>query len=258
MAPCNHIKRTTALGDDIFERCLNLRSKSGGSIISDLSDDMGDSPRRAIFPRTDSGEFAVPSGSASVPTASYRVLRSPPRASSGSEIRSRLLHRLGFAHKKPRDGPASNSFERSPVIRKDRTNAFQDVLKDDYGKHDNLLEAKSNSSMRSLSTSPGGLNRSRSSRSVSFDASVQVHLIPSHSDYSERVRPTLWPSGKEMQQDVVRNCVEFAAEGWDWTQCNEKMILYRGEPIHPVHFVAERNLNWHFCAVRAMQQSQQS
>lgn len=243
------------------------RSQSSSS-ISDLSDEVGERSRRTIFSRNDAScEFAGARGTTSVPTISCQVFRSRPRASSGSEIRCRLLNRLGFSKKRPtcsENSCSDSSVERFPVIRKDTTNAFQDVLKDDNGKCDKLLDARSRSSCsQPLSTaSPGdssasSTGRKERNRSVSFDASVKVHLIPSHADYSKRIRPTLWTSGPEAQQSVARNCFEYASEGWEPTHCEEYMVDYFGEPVHPVHFAAKRNLHWHFCAVRAMQQEQQ-
>jgi hypothetical protein len=50
----------------------------------------------------------------------------------------------------------------------------------------------------------------------------------------------LWQSPSEMQENVARNCFEFASEEWDWqkVRLDEDMVeIEGGELIHPVHFM---------------------
>jgi hypothetical protein len=80
---------------------------------------------------------------------------------------------------------------------------------------------------------------SRCQRSVSFDASVAVHLIPRRDAYSDRVKLLLWQSPSEMQENVARNCFEFASEDWDWQRVrldDEMVEVEGGERVHPIHF----------------------
>jgi hypothetical protein len=75
---------------------------------------------------------------------------------------------------------------------------------------------------------------------VRFDLAVKVHTIPNRIEYSDRIRATLWTDPIEMQQNAARNTIEYAAEGWDWTQVaddSDMIIMNNGERIHPVHFI---------------------
>ena len=81
-------------------------------------------------------------------------------------------------------------------------------------------------------------NNATTIRSVRFAPTVQVHPIPKHSAFSRRIRETVWTSSQEMEENVARNCIEFAAEDWDWQQVleDQDMIVYHGELVHPIHF----------------------
>ena len=59
-------------------------------------------------------------------------------------------------------------------------------------------------------------------------------------EYPELIRERLWSSATELYQNAARNCIEFAAEGWNWRTVadDEHMILSAsGELIHPVHII---------------------
>jgi hypothetical protein len=77
---------------------------------------------------------------------------------------------------------------------------------------------------------------------VSFDVAVTVYPIPLRTQYSSRIRNSLWTPVSELQENAARNCVEFAAENWDWRQAadDDDMVIYYGEKIHPIHFVAQQ------------------
>ncbi len=97
---------------------------------------------------------------------------------------------------------------------------------------------------------------SRKGRSVSFDDSVSIRLIPSLSHLSMDIRKQIWSSKEEMRFNVQRNAAEFAFEGWNWQQVVEDhdMILGRhGELIHPAHMLHIRALTVQqkFLAMRA-------
>jgi len=175
-------------------------------------------------------------------TSCRRVLLSPPRSSS-SEIRSRFLNRLGFS-KQPRAPPAAckKQVQVSPAILHGKENTLEEDLKGDHGRK---MKNQNKSTSR------------RRARSVSFDDTVKVHPIPKHSEYSNRIRDQLWTDPSIQQHNVARNCMEFAAEGWNWQQVEEEMVVCpNGEKVHPVHFIPQMNLSWRFCAFRAMHQNQ--
>lgn len=75
---------------------------------------------------------------------------------------------------------------------------------------------------------------------VRFHSQVTVTLIPSHEDYNENTRKKLWSSYNEIKQNMIRNKIEFSADGRCWrTACEEDEMFFNhatGEYIHPVHF----------------------
>jgi len=174
-------------------------------------------------------------------------------------IRSRLLNRLGIEKE---CAVAAARSEASSVVQLGALNAYNEVLKTDYGQPDKslaqLFETQS-CEESSLATSPGAesvLEKQASlPKQTRFDVNVLVHPIPSRSQYSERIRSALWSDPVEIQQNAARNSFEFAAEGWKWEQVAEDMVVTQdGERVHPIHFVQEHSLNKHFCDVFASQQ----
>lgn len=90
-------------------------------------------------------------------------------------------------------------------------------------------------------------------KSVRFQPSVIIHPIPSHKVYSDRIKHTVWTGAWELEENVARNSLEFAYEGWDASKVldEDTGLLYylqpshggvgsagkpSGEWIHPVHF----------------------
>lgn len=161
----------------------------------------------------------------------------PKQNGSAAKIRSRLLHSLGFD---PSGTSAEAARPANPVSRKTarpRSVSFQEDLKADYG-----LPAEDPLDITSSSYGSSDSAKSDSSRrSVSFDNSVLVHPIPARTDYSDRIRPLLWTPVEEMQENAARNCLEYAAEGWDWHTVleDESMVVVQGERIHPIHFAQQ-------------------
>jgi hypothetical protein len=97
-------------------------------------------------------------------------------------------------------------------------------------------------------------------KTVTFDNEVTVNIVPSHLDYSERMRKTLWFSSEEMQFNYARNVIEFTAEDWNPEHCLEEdqfIITDDGALIHPVHLLREQNLTRHFCTVMSAQHQRQ-
>jgi hypothetical protein len=125
----------------------------------------------------------------------------------GNRIRSKLLNQLGFVE------PTSQPFDFYPVSLRKRVVPFSMPLK---------CESK---------------QETRRKTTVVFDDNVSVISIPSHSDYSERIRSRTWADRYEIADMASRNMLEFASEGWDWRNVagDEDMLLIDGELIHPIH-----------------------
>ena len=83
---------------------------------------------------------------------------------------------------------------------------------------------------------------SKKQRGVSFDATVSVKPIPTRNEYSDRIKPYLWSTPQELQQNARRNIFEFASEHYDWQRAVEESDMYihaaTGERIHPIHVQA--------------------
>lgn len=89
-------------------------------------------------------------------------------------------------------------------------------------------------STSSTATSAGGRRRS-----LTFDEEVHIVSIPRRDQYSNRMQQHLWHPAEDLQANIMRNTVEFAADGWKWQQVREEEDHFdcagNGELIHPVH-----------------------
>jgi len=112
---------------------------------------------------------------------------------------------------------------------------------------DRTYSRQSFSSLRSISSSSfdGDDESSTNSskiRGVSFNATVSVKPIPTRNEYSDRIKPYLWTSPQEIQQNVRRNIFEFASEHYDWKRAVEETDMFihteTGERVHPIHVQA--------------------
>jgi hypothetical protein len=74
---------------------------------------------------------------------------------------------------------------------------------------------------------------------IQFNSVVQVKPIPSHVDYSDRVRKHLWSNRHEIRQAQQRNMREFAFEGWNYSTVLEEDDMFFDtrslEFVHPAH-----------------------
>jgi hypothetical protein len=131
----------------------------------------------------------------------------------GDRIRSKLLNQLGFVEPMEPIEPTSQPFDFYPVSLRKRVRPFSMPLK---------CEPK---------------EETRRKTSVFFDDIVSVVSIPSHSDYSERIRSRTWADRYEISAMASRNMLEFASEGWDWRNVagDEDMLHIEGELVHPIH-----------------------
>lgn len=150
----------------------------------------------------------------------------------GSNIRQKFLLRLGFESIPNNAALHHSSRHITDLKRQLCAHSYQETLKADYGR-----PGKPQRTVRPSNRTP------QSRGSVSFCNAVTVIPIPSRTDYSDRIKGSLWTSAGEMQEQVLRNCVEFAAEHWDWRLAVEEadMVWYAGQRIHPCHFVAEES-----------------
>ena len=174
-------------------------------------------------------------------------------APSAARVRSRFLNRLGITPPPSMAGSPTPSKQRSRLLSREsvQDESFQVSLKDgEEAKASVTFSFFRQSSPISTSCATG------TERAVSFAPSVTVHPIPRHTAYSSRIRETIWTNPTEMQESAARNCIEFAAENWNWRQVAEDqdMVYYHGELIHPVHFAHEYNIRRQFCAVMSAQQ----
>jgi hypothetical protein len=128
-----------------------------------------------------------------------------PEDIDGNRIRARLLNQLGFMER------TSRSFDFSPVSLRKRLVSFSMPLK--------------------------SKEETRKKTAVVFDDNVSVVSIPSHADYSERIRSRVWADRYEIAAMASRNMLEFASEGFDWRNVagDEDMLHIEGKLIHPIH-----------------------
>jgi hypothetical protein len=119
----------------------------------------------------------------------------------------------------------------SPQPQSTATAERDDVKSDE----DSVATDRSDSEDRSASSSANNSSKG----GVSFNDKVTVIPIPKRDEYSKRIRDRLWVNAQELQSQVARNAVEFAAEGWDWKQTLDDEAMYvcalTGEKVHPVH-----------------------
>jgi hypothetical protein len=82
-------------------------------------------------------------------------------------------------------------------------------------------------------------------RRIHFNTDVTVLPIPSHHEYSKRIKKFLWSNGEEIQENAERSRIEFASEGWDWHTVLEDDDMYvdsnTGERVHPCWFDEEHS-----------------
>jgi hypothetical protein len=136
-------------------------------------------------------------------------------------IRSNYLHRLGLETLEERRAKRNcgSSRHHPPSV---------EVLKEDHGAVDESITAASQSVRAPLFQARKA--------SVSFDASVAVHEVPSRNAYSERVRKTIWMLEDEFNESMTRNVIEYMSEGCDPERVleEEDFVMHNGELVHPV------------------------
>ena len=90
-----------------------------------------------------------------------------------------------------------------------------------------------------LKTNDESMLEPRKGSRIKFKTTVMILPIPSHSEYSKKVKKVIWSDNAEIKLNAQRNLREFASEGWNWKNVLEEdeMFLDRlsNEWIHPVH-----------------------
>jgi len=171
------------------------------------------------------------------------------------EIRSRLFHNLGIPPK-----PAANDDASTPSIPPVSAQQQQQPWGPSYTEPLNdaqLSETRKTNGVvngtddaddddKTPSEHQSSIAQPRmSKRKLHFDPVVQVHPIPSHVVYSDRVRNTVWAGADELAENVARNSLEFAFENWDAKQVLDedsgRLLYYDGEWIHPAHFGGDQD-----------------
>ncbi len=57
---------------------------------------------------------------------------------------------------------------------------------------------------------------------VKFSNTVAAVYVPTHQEYSNRVRQSYWAGVGEIREMVYRNMIEFDAEGYQWENVAEE------------------------------------
>lgn len=95
------------------------------------------------------------------------------------------------------------------------------------------------SSLSSSSPSTTSATTTTTKRGICFHDSVAIRQIPMRSEYSNRIKSRIWSSKYEIRENINRNSIEFAAEGWNWRNATEDeamLICFEtGDLIHPIH-----------------------
>jgi len=155
--------------------------------------------------RHSSGAKRTPRRSA-IPALRRPVLASSPPSAS-CHIRHRYLSKLGVAEA----SPPSPSPKPSPFTTQQKISPVG-VLKTGNTKSNGI---KSN---------------------VTFQKQVSVQYIPDKRQLHNR--EDLWVQKEEFTELFQRNCLEYAADGWNWENATEEseFVHFQNELVHPAHF----------------------
>lgn len=205
------------------------------------------------------------------PTMRISTLKIPPKVSPpcSKRLRSDLLIKLGIVDSRSQAGaincklPISTSVKSQKTILGPNIKIIKAPLKQDLGPDlkknqfsvssslfvtlGSFFRVGSPSSVCTTATMDSDDASAFSScsasehrrRSLTFDEQVSVVEIPRREQYSKRIQEHMWNSAEVLQSNVMRNTIEYAADGWNWEAvCEEDQhIVCResGELIHPVH-----------------------
>lgn len=182
------------------------------------------------------------------------VIKINPKVSPpcSNRLRSNLFNKLGIVDvpMPPLASPTSTTGNKKTVLGPNVKIIKAPLKRDDgpdplFNKQNFLLEtlgslfrAGSPSSVTSIVDDSSTVS-SATRRNLTFDEEVSVVHIPRRDQYSKRIQEHLWNSAETLQTAVMRNTVEYAADGWKWQDVREEDQHFQcpesGELIHPVH-----------------------
>ena len=141
--------------------------------------------------------------------------------------RAKLLHRLGFSQP---ESPRTKH-----VLKAGARNGTTSIIGNTVPIREPLNDGTpKRTRVHFFNSKTNDVKRTR----IQFNNDVMVIQIPSHNDYSNRIREYLWSSGHEISENAERNRIEYASEGWDWHSVLEDDDMYvdarTGELVHPV------------------------
>ena len=165
--------------------------------------------------------------------------------SSNNEHRSRLLHSLGFEKHNPMQEQLRRKQTSSLLRRQHWTLQQPNILR-----RQSLNDTRKNSTWGNMLFWTGTKRRRSSMRIrnqiVQFKNDVTVQDIPSHTQYSTRIKRQLWNDTKTIHDNANRNQQEYEAEGWNWNSVIEDDDMYldirTGELIHPIWVENDDNM----------------
>jgi hypothetical protein len=112
---------------------------------------------------------------------------------------------------------------------------FETTLKDKSDARKNGLFG----SLHTSNISTGTRHHQRANSMVRFNTVVSCVEIPSRTQYSKRIKQSLWRDREELHQMVERNKEEFHFENYDWRSVVLDDDMYvdsiNGELVHPCH-----------------------
>ena len=159
-------------------------------------------------------------------------------SSHDQAIRSNLLNRLGiYKNASLRGNSDPPRYKQAPIRHGHHSSPTKSGSQSIIGKNAvPFLEPLKDDA----SSQRSSFRVSRKSGRIHFNQEVSVMPIPSHHDYSSRIKKFLWSNGEEIQENAERNRIEFASEGWDWHTVLEDDDMYvdanTGELVHPCWF----------------------
>lgn len=88
------------------------------------------------------------------------------------------------------------------------------------------------------SCSSSGCSDSQEERHVRFAPDFATREIPSHREYDEETRQSIWMGTREIERNARRNRLEYLADGFNYQKATEEkgMMRINGELVHPATY----------------------
>lgn len=171
-----------------------------------------------------------------VPPQSVRLVRDQ------NQIRQELLRKLGVAGEKESYGKRNQAI--ASQYQQDQRGQFSiRRAKKNVDEHDPTIQCVERSMIAEVSYSQPLKYQADEEWSdrcpkVRFRNTVLVQLIPSHHDYDETTRQSLWTGPDEIKENARRNRIEFMADNFSWKRAAEEKDMYdwNGELVHPATY----------------------